>query len=271
MPLFVPPFMLTALLPIGDDNSDRLIRPYVTYVLIAINIAVFVLLQLPNEHFTYAFSVVPYEILSGRDLTASVYVPALKASIPQAPGPSPIYLTILTAMFMHGGWAHLGGNMLYLWIFGDNVEDAMGHFKFVVFYLLCGLAATLAHVFASRAAGGVDLVLPSLGASGAIAGVLGAYLVLYPRKNVHVLVGWFGLISVPAILVIGGWIALQVFSGVSRQFVTQQTSEAGGGVAYWAHVGGALAGVILVWLFRNRRVQQRADLRAQGYPPNFSR
>ena len=262
--------MLTALLPIGDDNSDRLIRPYVTYALIALNIAVFVLLQLPNKYFTYSYSVVPYEILSGRDIVAPIYVRALGGAIPQAPGPAPIYLTILTAMFMHGGWAHLGGNMLYLWIFGDNVEDAMGHFKFFAFYLLCGLIATLAHVFASQAAGGtLNLYIPSLGASGAIAGVLGAYLVLYPRKNVHVLVGWFGLVSVPAILVIGGWIGLQVFSGVAGQFVTQQTRESGGGVAYWAHVGGALAGLGLVWLFRNRRVQQRANLRAQGYPYNY--
>ncbi|BCM90470.1 hypothetical protein IAD21_02323 [Abditibacteriota bacterium] len=263
--------MLTALLPIGDDNSDRFIQPYVTYALIAINIAVFVLLQLPNDYFTYAYSVVPQEILSGHDLTAPLRVRGLNGAIPQAPGPTPIYLTILTAMFMHGGWAHLGGNMLYLWIFGDNVEDAMGHFKFLVFYLLCGVFATLAHVFAAQAAGGLNLVIPSLGASGAIAGVLGAYLVLYPRKNVHVLVGWFGLVSVPAVLVIGGWIALQLFSGVSSQFVTQQTRDSGGGVAYWAHVGGAIAGIILVWMFRNRRVQQRADLRAQGYPSNFPR
>ena len=259
--------MLTALFPIGDDNSDRLIRPYVTYALIAINIAVFVLLQLPNPYFTYAYSVVPAEILSGRDLLRSIQVGS--AVIPQAPGPSPIYLTLFSAMFMHGGWAHLGGNMLYLWIFGDNVEDAMGHAKFLVFYLLCGLAATFAQIFASQASGGLNLYIPNLGASGAIAGVLGAYLVLYPRKSVHVLVGWFGLISVPAVIVIGGWIALQVFSGVSREFVTQQTRESGGGVAYWAHVGGAVAGIILVWLFRNRAVQQRANLRAQGYPFNY--
>ena len=251
--------MLLALLPIGDDNSDRLIKPYVTCGLIALNIAVFVLLQLPSATFTNAYSVVPLEILTGHDFVGR-FGPTL-----QVPGPSPIYLTLFSAMFMHGGWAHLLGNMLYLWIFGDNVEDAMGHFKFLVFYLLCGIAATLAHVFAARSAGGVDLIIPSLGASGAIAGVLGAYLVLYPRKSVYVLLGWFGLIPVPAVLVIGGWIALQLFSGVSREFLTQQTRDAGGdGVAYWAHIGGAVAGLVLVWLFRNRRVQERANWRAQG-------
>ncbi len=138
----------------------------------------------------------------------------------------------------------------------------MGHLKFLLFYLLCGVLATLAHVFVSKAAGGVNLLIPSLGASGAIAGVLGAYLVLYPHKSVYVLIGWFGLIPIPAVLVIGGWIALQVFSGLSRG------SGSGGGVAYWAHVGGAVAGLVLVFLFRNRRVQARADFRAQGYPFN---
>lgn len=201
-----------------------------------------------HQAFTQAYATVPYEILTGHDLVGRT------GPILQVPGPSPIYLTILSSMFMHGGWAHLGGNMLYLWIFGDNVEDAMGRFKFLLFYLLCGIAATLAHVFAAQVTRGLDLVTPSLGASGAIAGVLGAYLVLYPRKSVYVLVGLFGLIPVPAVLVIGGWILLQLFSGATR--------EPGGGVA---HVGGAVAGLLLVCL-RNPRVQARADFRAQGMP-----
>ncbi len=117
--------MLTMLFPIGDDNSDRQNTPYVTYALIALNIAVFILLQLPNNAFTYGFSVIPAEILSGHDFLAPGRLPGSNIVIPQAPGPSPISLTIFSAMFMHGGWAHLGGNMLYLWIFGDNVEDAM--------------------------------------------------------------------------------------------------------------------------------------------------
>ncbi len=204
--------MFTMLIPIGDDNSDRHITPYVTYALIALNIAVFVLLQLPNDAFTYGYSVIPAEILSGRELVNTLQIG--NSQIPQAPGPAPIYLTILSAMFMHGGWAHLGGNLLFLWIFGDNVEDAMGHFKFALFYLLCGVLATAAHIVASQVAGGFNLVIPSLGASGAIAGVLGGYLVLYPRKSVRVLVGWFGIFALPAFLVIGGWMAMQLFSGV---------------------------------------------------------
>ncbi len=261
--------MLTMLFPIGDDNSDRIITPYVTYALMALNIAVFVLLQLPSDAFTYGFSVIPAEILSGRDFLAPGRPPGTNVIIPQAPGPSPIYLTILSAMFMHGGWAHLGGNMLYLWIFGDNVEDAMGHVKFLIFYLLCGVLATAAHIYASQSAGGLNIYIPSLGASGAIAGVLGGYLVLYPRKSVRVLIGFFGLISVPAVIVIGLWIATQVFSGFGSIALTQQTRESGGGVAYFAHIGGAVAGLILVWLFRTPKVIARAqDHYNFGYPYN---
>lgn len=250
--------MLTLLFPIGDDNSDRRITPYVTYALIALNIAVFVFLQLGSNAFTYGYSVVPAEILSGRDIVQNL---ATRGGVlPQAPGPDPIQLTILSAMFMHGGWAHLGGNMLYLWIFGDNVEDAMGHFKFLVFYLLCGVLATGAHIVASQMAGGFNLYIPSLGASGAIAGVLGGYLMLYPHKSVRVLLGFF-FVSIPAVIVIGIWIATQLMSGFGSIATTQQTRESGGGVAYFAHIGGAVAGLILVNLFRNSQIQQRADER----------
>jgi membrane associated rhomboid family serine protease len=255
--------MLTMLFPIGDDNSDRHITPYVTFALIALNFFVFICLQLPStrDAFTYGYAVIPAEILQGKDLVQGI---ATRGSvIPQTPGPQPIQLTILTAMFMHGGWAHLLGNMLYLWIFGDNVEDAMGHFKFLLFYLLCGVIATGVQIVASQMAGGVNLYIPNLGASGAIAGVLGGYLMLYPTKSVHVLIGFFGLISVPAILVIGLWIATQVFSGIGSIANTQQTE--GGGVAYWAHVGGAVAGLILVWVFRNPHVQERAQERMMGW------
>lgn len=258
--------MLTLLFPLGDDNSDRRITPYVTYALIALNLAVFILLQLPSDAFTYGYAVIPAEILQNGDLVRPVRTAA--GLIPQAPGPSPIQFTLLSAMFMHGGWAHLGGNMLYLWIFGDNVEDAMGHFKFLIFYLLCGILATGAHIVASQMAGGLNVLVPSLGASGAIAGVLGGYLVLYPHKSVRVLIG-FLFVSIPAVLVIGLWIATQVFSGVGSVFKTQQTGEAGGGVAYFAHIGGAIAGLILVWVFRNRRMEERAEERYHfGNPYN---
>ncbi len=258
--------MLTMLFPIGDDNSDRRITPYVTYLLIALNIAVFVLLQLPSDAFTYGYAVIPAEILSGRDFLAPGRPPGTNIVIPQAPGPVPIQLTILSAMFMHGGWAHLLGNMLYLWIFGDNVEDAMGHFKFLMFYLLCGILATFAHIVAAQMAGGFNVFIPSLGASGAIAGVLGGYLMLYPRKSVRVFIG-FILVSIPAILVIGIWMATQLFSGVGSIAVTEQTRQSGGGVAYFAHIGGAIAGLVLVSLFRNSQIQRHANDRAHlGYP-----
>ncbi|HEX9998791.1 MAG TPA: rhomboid family intramembrane serine protease [Abditibacterium sp.] len=249
--------MLTMLFPIGDDNSDRQSTPFITYALIALNFFVFVFLQIPSDRFTYGFAVIPAEILRGVDLTSNIQVRG--GAIPQAPGPAPIQLTILSAMFMHGGWAHLLGNMLYLWIFGDNIEDAMGHARFLAFYLLCGVLATGAHIFAAQAGGGADIFVPSLGASGAIAGVLGGYLILFPTKSVRVLVGFVGLIAVPAVLVIGLWIATQIFSGVGSIARTQQTG--GGGVAYWAHVGGAVAGLLLVQMFRNPAVQARARQR----------
>lgn len=251
--------MLTALMPIGDDNAGRIITPYVTYILIAMNVAVFIFLQLPSDAFTYAFSVVPREITQNRDIVGTLHLG--NGAIQLGPGPKPIQLTILSAMFMHGGWAHLLGNMLYLWIFGDNVEDAMWHFKFLIFYLLCGLAATIAHVMSSP-----NSLIPSLGASGAIAGVLGAYLVLYPTRRVRVLVGYIGIVAMPAILVIGAWIALQFVSGIGTIAVTD---ESRGGVAYWAHIGGAVAGVILVFLFRNRNTRLRAAQRMNTSAPSL--
>ena len=255
--------MLTALFPIGDDNQGRVSTPYVTYALIALNVAVFLFLQLPNDAFTYGFSVVPKEILTGVDLVRGV--PIGGSVIPQAPGPHPIWLTIFSAMFMHGSWAHLGGNMLYLWIFGDNVEDALGHFKFVIFYLLCGVAAMAAQIYAATVTGGINLFIPSLGASGAIAGVLGGYLLMFPSRRVRVLIGYLGIVEVPALMVIGLWIVTQIVSGFGSIAVTEQTRQSGGGVAYWAHVGGATAGLLLVSLFRNRNVQQRVQERT-SYP-----
>jgi membrane associated rhomboid family serine protease len=245
--------MLTALMPIGDDNEGRLITPVVTYALIAINILVFVFLQLPspNEAFTYAFSVVPREITHNTDLIGTVPLGG-NAAIRLGQGPAPIQLTILSAMFMHGSWMHLLGNMLYLWIFGDNVEDAMGHVKFLIFYLVCGVAATFAHILS-----GPNSLIPSLGASGAIAGVLGGYLLMFPTRSVRVLIGMMGIIQLPALIVVGFWIVTQFISGIGSIARTEQTS----GVAYWAHIGGALAGLILVNVFRTRNTQARIEER----------
>jgi membrane associated rhomboid family serine protease len=229
--------------PIGDDNTQRRITPFVNYTLIAINVLVY-FYQLGNDAFTLGYSVVPAEITQGRDIVGPVRgVQGLQL----ANSPSPIYLTLLSAMFMHGGWLHLGGNMLYLWIFGDNVEDRMGHLKYLIFYLLCGVLASGTHIFF-----GPNSVIPSLGASGAIAGVLGAYLVLFPRQGVRVF--QFGMIvEVPALIVIGLWGLLQFISG----FGSLGSGGASGGVAFMAHVGGFVAGILLVFFFRNPPEPQR--------------
>lgn len=228
------------MMPIGDDNSGRTRTPFINYLLIAINVIVFVFAQGmgSNEAFLMSFSTVPQEILTGTDITTG----------PLGPSPEPVYLTLLTSMFMHGGWMHLLGNMLYLWIFGDNLENVMGHFKYLVFYLLCGLLASLAHVFASSILDS-GLLIPSLGASGAISGVLGGYMVLFPKNKVRVF-ALRTIINVSAIVALGIWIAMQVISWVG--VIGQNTGE-GGGVAFAAHVGGFVAGMILVKFFAQRQ------------------
>lgn len=246
------------ILPLGDDNTDRRITPVVNYALIALNIFVFVFLQGlgSNERFTMAFSTVPAEILTGVDIITEdriardrrtgeiVEIPGLQ------PTPLSVYLTLLTSMFMHAGLAHLGGNMLYLWIFGDNIEDRLGHVRYLVFYLIAGLLASLAHVFSTVAFGG-NPYIPSLGASGAISGVLGAYLILFPGKRVRVIM--FNMLTeVPSLIAIGLWFVFQLMSGVGS------LGSQGGGVAYTAHIGGFLAGLVLIKLFERRRPEVRA-------------
>ena len=226
------------LFPIGDDNRDRKIVPLVNYTLIAINVLVF-FYQLSNPEFTYGYSVVPAEITGGEDINATVRIG--NQGLRLYGGPTPIYLTLFSAMFMHGDWGHLLGNMLYLWIFGDNIEDRMGHAKYVIFYLACGLLASFTHIFF-----GPRSVIPSLGASGAIAGVLGAYLVLFPHQGVRVFY-WGRIVEMPALIVIGFWGLLQFLSGFGSLANTGQS----GGVAYMAHVGGFVAGIALVFFFRN--------------------
>jgi membrane associated rhomboid family serine protease len=244
--------------PIGDDNSDRTATPIVTYLLIAVNILVFLFLQGmgSNDKFTYAFATVPQEIVSGHDITTPdrVIADPVSGDQFQAPGlqptPGSVYLTLLISMFMHGGFAHLLGNMLFLWIFGDNLEQIMGRGRYLAFYLICGLAASLAHVFATAAFGG-NMLIPSLGASGAISGVLGGYILLFPHRRVRAFVFNF-LTEVPAYVAIGIWFAFQLISGIGMLGGGAQQ----GGVAYAAHIGGFIAGVLLVKLFATNPTQR---------------
>jgi membrane associated rhomboid family serine protease len=208
--------------PIGDDNTSRRTVPLVTYALIALNVLFFLVELSGGDAFIGNWAFVPRRFLAN---------------------PAGDFLTLFTSMFMHAGWVHLGGNMLYLWIFGDNVEDRFGHINFTIFYVLCGLAATFAQLAFSLGSN-----VPNLGASGAIAGVLGAYILLFPQGRVRVLQGQ-QVIQVPALIVIGLWIVLQFFSGIGSIANTADT----GGVAYMAHIGGFIAGFVLTFVFRGSR------------------
>jgi membrane associated rhomboid family serine protease len=229
------------MIPIGDENpSPYRGVPWVTVTLIVLNVLVFLFELTQGDAFIAGFGAIPYELIHNVDLVGYT------GDLPQAPGPVPIYLTLLTSMFVHGGWLHLIGNMVYLWIFGDNVEFSMGHFRFIVFYLLCGVLASVAHIVASW-----DSTVPSVGASGAIAGVLGAYIVLYPSASVRTLLilgPFITMTRLPALVLIGFWFFTQFLSGLVSIGDTAQTS----GVAFWAHIGGFVAGVVLIFLFRKR-------------------
>jgi membrane associated rhomboid family serine protease len=218
--------------PIGDDNSGERTFPLVTYALIALNVLFFFVELNGGDAFVKQWAFVPSRFLAN---------------------PSADFPTLFTSMFMHGGWVHLGGNMLYLWIFGDNVEDRLGHGTFTVFYFVCGLAATFAQLMFNAGSH-----VPNLGASGAIAGVLGAYLVMFPRRRVYSLVPIvfiFTLLPLPAIVVLGFWFVLQFFSGV-----TTVANHVNGGVAYFAHIGGFAVGLILALLFfPKERLRDRRD------------
>jgi membrane associated rhomboid family serine protease len=241
-------------MPLRDDDTDRRTVPVVTYALIAVNILVWLIELGLGDRFINGYSTVPFEITHDTDLVGMQTVQAGGQSIPIQlyPGPSPIYLTLLTSMFMHASWLHIAGNMLYLWIFGDNIEDRIGHAKFLLFYLICGLAASAADIFFKT-----DSIIPSLGASGAIAGVLGAYLVLFPTRQVRVMVAR-QIVNMPAFMVLGLWILLQVFSQISV------VGDQAGGVAYMAHIGGFVAGIALIFLLGGRRVPPPRDMMAGG-------
>jgi membrane associated rhomboid family serine protease len=234
--------------PIGDDNTDRVRTPYVTYLLIALNVLVFVFLQGfgSNDGFTYAFSVVPEEIRTGEDIARPVEVQVgdQTEQVPLQPTPIHVYLTLLMSIFMHGSLIHLFGNMLFLWIFGDNVEDDLGHGRYAIFYLLIGILASVAHVVSTFVFGDNPFI-PSLGASGAISGVMGGYLVLHPHRRVRVIMMRM-LTTVPAYVAVGLWFVFQLISAFG---VIGQGPQSGGGVAFMAHIGGFIAGAALVKLF----------------------
>ena len=221
------------MIPIRDHNPSHRF-PIVTVLIIAANVAVFlyqILVPGDLETFFYTYGLVPCAV-SGQCYGVA--------------GSLPPWMTLFTAMFMHGGWLHIISNMLYLWIFGNNIEDATGPIGFLIFYTLCGLGASAAQIATDPGS-----TIVNVGASGAIAGVLGGYLLMFPHARVDTLVifGWFArLVSLPAILVLGGWFVLQLFSGVA----SLGASATEGGVAYFAHLGGFVAGLLLVKLFKRR-------------------
>lgn len=212
------------LFPIGDNNSARRVVPVVTYGLIALNVLVFFMEMSQGERFIRQWSVVPRQLVAN--------------PVEEIP-------TIFTSMFMHAGWMHLLGNMLFLWIFGDNVEARLGRAKYLTFYLVCGIVATLAQVAVSSGSS-----IPNLGASGAISGVLGAYLILFPKGRVRVLMRG-GTVAMPALVVIGLWIILQLVNGIGS--ITQSSQTVG--VAYMAHIGGFLAGMALAYVLTGKSLR----------------
>jgi membrane associated rhomboid family serine protease len=214
--------------PIGDDDTARRSLPVVTYALIAANVLFFLVELNGGQAFIQRWAFIPSRF------TQDPY------------GAAP---TLFTAMFMHAGWLHLGGNMLYLWIFGDNIEDRFGPVKFLIFYLVCGLAATFAQYYVSPGSR-----IPNVGASGAIAGILGSYLLLFPHARVRVLL-YNQIVHMPALAVLGFWIALQIFAGAGALFATAQTEDTGG-VAYMAHVGGFVAGFLITLVLRGSQSRE---------------
>lgn len=254
-------------IPLSDDDRSLYRPTWLTNTFLLLNFMIFGL-QIMMPDLTSRFSAVPLEITTGRDLVGVSEVPGPMGEvieIPQGPGPRPVALTLFTSMFMHGGWLHLLGNMLFLWIFGNNVEHRFGSKRFLGFYLGSGLAAGLAHAFLEP-----NSQVPMLGASGAISGVLGAYLVLFPRNTVRVLM-LFWVISVPAFLVIGCWIATQFIGGAEMLSQMKNSQAPVEGVAYAAHVGGLIAGLALGLMFRLRLKEEPENVFYRHNPPPLPR
>ncbi len=227
--------------PISDDDHDVKIVPFVNYLFLGLNILVFVLLQGlgSNDAFSYAYSLVPQEVTTGVDISGVQVVRDALGNTGQVThyeSSLPVYFNFLSSMFMHGSIAHIGGNMLFLWIFGDNLENLLGHIRFAVFYIVCGIVAALAQVMMDT-----DSIIPMLGASGAISGVMGGYVLLFPQRKVRAIIFNF-LTTVPAIVAVGIWIGYQLLLGY-------MTDPGTGGVAYAAHIGGFVAGLALIKIF----------------------
>ena len=240
------------MIPLKDD-TPRFSTPYVTYFLIALNTVIFLAMWLgvpaPAQQVVNVFGFIPVKITAL--LEGAHYINVRGALIPV--NAQTAFVPIFTAMFLHGGWLHLIGNMWVLWIFGDNIEDYLGHFAYLIFYLLCGVIAAIAHTVLNATS-----TIPSVGASGAIAGVMGAYFVLYPRARVLTLVPlifFFTFWWLPAWIVLGYWFIIQFFSGAATAIA--YTSQTSGGIAFWAHVGGFVAGIVLVKVFPTRRRRLR--------------
>ncbi len=245
------------MIPLGDTGTPPEQRfPIVNVTIIIVNIMMFLAQLAIGDPLNNGWTLIPKEIITGHDIVGPVILPD-GSSIQLFAAPlGSVYLTLLTSMFLHGGWLHLLGNALFFWVFGRKIEDSMGSLRFLLFYLVCGLAAAGAHVLMEPTS-----PIPTVGASGAISGVLGAYLVLYPRVKVKMLfffIIFFKIIPLPAWLVLIWWFAWQVIAGLPD--LTSVRPDVSGGVAVWAHIGGFVTGLILVKFFENRRLVARRSV-----------
>lgn len=254
------------MIPISDDNPTRT-TPYVVYALIILNVFVYLINNVGAGPFgrLWNFSMIPYSVIHDMRVIPIINQFGQIAGFQKdmAIGPHPQWITIFTSMFMHGGLFHIGGNMLFLWVFGNNIEDVLGHAKFLLFYTACGVLAAFAHI-----ASNPNSMIPTVGASGAIAGMLGAYLLLYPQARVNTLVflGFFVThVEIPAIFVLGVWFLTQL-TGVAGSGGT-----IGGGVAYWAHIGGFVAGLVIIYLMGGRGLAQRRRSYLERYDDDDDR